>query len=70
MPAADCESDTFGAIYTIMKKFPDFNPEFTTFIFGGTMDNMPSLRDKDGNPNMEFFRAWKQKTEAFYSDNK
>ena len=70
MPAADCESRIFGAIYTIMKDFPDFNPKFTTFIFGGTMEDMPPLRDKDGNPNMEFFRAWKQKTEAFYRNNK
>ena len=67
MPAEGCANDTFLAIYTIMRDFPDFNPEFTTFTFGGTMADMPPLRDKDGNPNMDFFRAWKQKTEAYYS---
>ena len=67
MPAEDCdEFDTFRAIYTIMAKNPEFNPEFTTFTFGGTMADMPPLRDKDGNPNMDFFRAWKQKTEDYY----
>ena len=67
MPAEDCANDTFRAIYTIMRDFPDFKPEFTTFTFGGTMADMPPLRNKDGNPNMDFFRAWKQKTEAYYS---
>ena len=67
MPTKDCASDTFEAIYTIMLKNPDFNPQFTTFTFGGTMADMPPLRDKDGNPNMDFFRAWKDKTEAYYS---
>ena len=66
MPAKDCENDAFAAIYTTMKDYPDFNPEFTTFTFGGTMADMPPLRDKDGNPNMDFFRAWKQKTEDHY----
>lgn len=65
-PTEDCESQTFRAIYTIMKDYPDFNPEFTTFTFGGKMADMPPLRDKDGNPNMKFFRAWKQKTENYY----
>ena len=66
MPAKDCASDTFRAIYTIMSKNPDFTPKFTTFTFGGTMADMPPLRDKDGNPNMDFFRAWQQKTEDYY----
>ena len=67
MPAQDCANYAFRAIYTIMYDFPDFNPQFTIFTFGGTMADMPPLRDKDGNPNMDFFRAWKQKTEAYYS---
>ena len=68
-PLGDCKSDTLRAIYTLLKDFPDFTPEFTTFTFGGTMADMPPLRDKDGNPNMEFFRAWKQKTEDYYYKN-
>ena len=64
---AECSSSlTFEAIYTLLKKYPDFTPQFTTFCFGGTMEDMPPLRDKDGNPNLEFFHAWKQKTEARY----
>ena len=62
----DCSSYAFKVIYTILRDNPDFNPEFTTFTFGGTMADMPPLRDKDGNPNMDFFRAWKQKTEDYY----
>jgi len=53
-------------VYTIIYRDPNFNPQFTTFSFGGTLADMPPLRDKDGNPNMEFFRAWKQKTEDYY----
>lgn len=70
MPAEDCANDAFRAIYTIMKKNPDFNPQFTTFTFGGTMADMPPLRDKDGNPNMEFFRAWQDKTVEFFKSSR
>ena len=59
--------DAIRVVYTIMADNPGITPEFTTFTFGGTMADMPPLRDKDGNPNMDFFRAWKQKTEAYYS---
>ena len=50
-----------------MRDCPDFMPKFTTFTFGGTLEDLPPLRDGDGNPNMEFFRVWKQKTDAKYS---
>ena len=68
-PISDKELDleAFEVIYTIMVKNPDFMPKFTTFTFGGTLEDLPPLRDGDGNPNMEFFRAWKQKTDAKYS---
>ena len=60
------DNDTFEAIYTIMKDYPDFTPQFTTFTFGGTLKDLPPLRDENGEPNLEFFHAWKQKTEAKY----
>ena len=63
-------SRTFCALYTIMKEHPEITPEFTTFTFGGTMADMPPLRDKDGNPNMDFFRAWQDKTEEFFRSNR
>ena len=50
-------------------KLDDFRPT-TTFTFGGTMADMPPLRDKDGNPNLEFFRAWQDKTIEFFRSNK
>ena len=70
VPDVAYDNDAFRAIYTIMLKNPDFTPEFTTFTFGGTMADMPPLRDKDGNPNMEFFRAWQDRTEQFFKSGK
>ena len=70
IPDKSCNNDSFKAIYTILKDNPDFTPEFTTFTFGGTMADMPPLRDKDGNPNLDFFRAWQDKTEEFFRSNR
>ena len=70
VPDKAYDNESFEAIYTITLKNPDFTPEFTTFTFGGTMADMPPLRDKDGNPNLDFFRAWQDKTEEFFRNNK
>ena len=70
LPSPGLNIRTFKAIYTIMKDNPDFTPEFTTFTFGGTMADMPPLRDKDGNPNLDFSRAWQDKTIEFFRSNK
>jgi len=53
-------------IYTIMRRDPGFNPQFTTFTFGGTMADMPPLRLENGEPNPEFFQVWEEKTDKFF----